>query len=108
MGDLRKLKDKSTLQSPAPRYNGWLRFAHIIPYFLGETSETNSNVQTEHKKRAWTMLGLFAGSDICKVLSGEQIDSLENVIAMQSDHHTAFGEMRLWFTEPEVQIPLTH
>jgi len=52
------------------------------------------------------MLGTFAGSDICKVLSGAHIDSLENVIAMEPNHHRAFGAMRLWFTEPVVQVPL--
>ena len=36
------------------------------------------------------------------MLSGSEIDSMENILVLQHDHHVAFGEMRLWFTESQV------
>jgi hypothetical protein len=55
------------------------------------------------KSRTWALLNQFSGLDLRRMLSGPLIDSFENVLALQHDHHKAFGEMRLWFTESEVQ-----
>jgi len=39
-------------------------------------------------------------------LPGHDVDSLKNVIAMESNHHYWFGKMDLWFTEPVVTTAL--
>ena len=63
----------------------------------------NANIQIKQKGRTWALLNQFSGLELHGMLSGPLIDSVENVFALQHDHHKAFGEMRLWFTESEVQ-----
>ena len=38
-----------------------------------------------------------------ELLRGSNIDSLENVLMLQKDHHDKFGSMLLWFTDRPVQ-----
>ena len=40
-----------------------------------------------------------------EMLQGSLIDSLENVLILEKNHHEAFGQMRLWFTERPVRLP---
>ena len=94
-----------------------LECAHIIPHYLGEESENDAdvrvtfrkcaNVKTQQRSRTWALLNQFSGLPLHDLLSGSSIDSLKNMLALQHDHHKAFGEMRLWFTESEVQLPIT-
>jgi HNH endonuclease len=94
-----------------------LECAHIIPHYLGEESENLvdvqltfhkcANVKGQQKQKTWALLNQFSGLPLHDLLSGSSIDSLKNMLALQHDHHKAFGEMRLWFTESEVQLPIT-
>src|ERR1700724_3817019 len=94
-----------------------LECAHIIPHYLGEESENQvdvqltfrkcANVKGQQKQKTWALLNLFSGLGLHDMLSGPLIDSLQNMLALQHDHHKAFGEMRLWFTESEVQLHIT-
>jgi HNH endonuclease len=96
-----------------------LECAHIIPHYLGEESENDvdvqltfrskcANVKGQQRARTWALLNLFSGLELCEALSGPMIDSPQNMLALQHDHHKAFGEMRLWFTEVEVQSTPHH
>jgi hypothetical protein len=46
---------------------------------------------------------MFSGSPIDQLLGGPLIDSVENTIALEKNHHHAFGAMKLWFTERPVR-----
>src|SRR5271170_1661217 len=95
-----------------------LECAHIIPHYLGEESENQedvqitfrkcANVKMERKSRTWALLNQFSGLGLHAMLSGPLIDSVENIVALQHDNHKAFGDMRLWFTESEVQSTPHH
>jgi len=96
-----------------------LECAHIIPHYLGEESENDAdvrvtfrkcaNVKMQQKSKTWALLNQFSGLPLHDMLSGPLIDSTENILVLQHDNHKAFGEMRLWFTESEVQsTPVTH
>ena len=41
-----------------------------------------------------------------ELLRGSNIDSLENVLILEKNHHDKFGSMLLWFTERPVE-PIT-
>jgi hypothetical protein len=60
-------------------------------------------VQETAKLRTWSLLNLFAGSPVSEMLNGPLIDSVENTIALEKNHHEAIGAMLLWFTERPVQ-----
>ena len=38
-----------------------------------------------------------------ELLRGSNIDSLENILILQKDHHDKFGSMLLWFTDRPVE-----
>jgi|SRR5271170_860178 hypothetical protein len=54
----------------------------------------------------WSLLNWFSGETVSDQLRGQKIDSLENVLMLEKNHHDKFGSMRLWFTERPVQ-PIT-
>jgi len=54
------------------------------------------------KKRVWQLLADFAGKNLIDTLRGQEIDSLPNLLAMEVNHHLAFGKLDLYFTTPEV------
>ena len=58
----------------------------------------------ENKRRAWKALECFAGPEVGQFLNGPAIDGLENVIALEHNHHNAFGRFNLWFTEDPIDV----
>jgi hypothetical protein len=62
----------------------------------------------KQKLKTWSLLNQFSGIALGDILDSALIDSTQNILALQHDNHKAFGEMRLWFTESEVQSTPHH
>ena len=59
-------------------------------------------LEREQKQKIWQALGTFAGPELRHKFDGTGIDSLENIIILEHNHHVAFGKLNLWFTPDEV------
>ncbi|KEP50980.1 hypothetical protein V565_069650 [Rhizoctonia solani 123E] len=59
--------------------------AHIIPFSLG-----NQNALV------WTVLESFSGWEVASLLSGHQINRLENILTLTMLEHWAFGRLTGW------------
>jgi HNH endonuclease len=53
--------------------------------------------QVEQSRRRWNALKMFGGDCLEQELSGNDINKLTNMIALQHDAHERFGNFRLWF-----------
>ena len=66
--------------------------------------DDEADYQETRRKRTWTLLNLFAGWQVHNYLKGTKIDSTENLIVLQHDHHWFFGGLNLWFVETQVLL----
>jgi hypothetical protein len=66
--------------------------------------DDEADYQEATRKHTWSLLNLFAGWKVHDYLKGTKIDSIENLIILQRDHHWFFGGLNLWFVETQVLL----
>ena len=88
--------------------------AHIIPHALRHTKNGEDdehvnlptfpfpNLQRNWQRRIWDAINIFAGEDVQSTLQGPEIDSIANIICLEKNCHTVFGNFSLWFEEDPV------
>jgi hypothetical protein len=90
-----------------------LSIVHILYLIVLQKPETRlrfkqyddeADYQRDGKLLTWSLLNMFAGWEVHNYLRGNKIDSLDNLIILQKDHHSRFGAMNLWFVETPVLL----
>jgi hypothetical protein len=68
--------------------------------------DDEADYQRQERKNTWSLLNMFAGLPVHDYLKGSKIDSLENLLILQKEHHYFFGALNLRFMETPVLYPL--